>query len=191
MTTARSVTLPQVPASGLLNRVRIASPCPADWSAMDGDDRSRLCAQCNKRVYNLSAMSAREAEAFIRQATGRVCVRLYQRADGTVMTADCPVGLAAVRARAARLAGRVAAAVALCASAAAGVISRSRTPDLRQLEPFASLAAWLTPASASPLPPVMGKMVMGEMACPVPPPPPQPSLPPAPAPDPIQASSDR
>lgn len=188
-TAARSLSLPQIPSSDLLNAVRVASPCPADWNAMDGDDRSRHCAQCDKRVYNLSAMSASEAETFIRQATGRVCVRLYRRADGTVMTSDCPVGLAAVRARAARLAGRVAAAIALSASAAAAMFTRSRTPDLREMEPFASLAAWLTPASARPIPPVMGKMVMGEMACPVQPPQPQPNT--QPAPDPIQIPSDQ
>src|SRR5262249_1200290 len=33
-----------------------------------------------------------EAEALILEKEGDVCVRFYQRTDGTVLTADCPVG---------------------------------------------------------------------------------------------------
>jgi hypothetical protein len=43
-------------------------------------------------VYNLSAMSEAEAHKLIAQREGRVCVRFYQRRDGTVLTTDCPVG---------------------------------------------------------------------------------------------------
>jgi hypothetical protein len=55
-----------------------------------------------------------EAEAFLqsnREATG-LCATFYRRADGTILTQDCPVGLAAVRERARWMFGRVAAAVA-------------------------------------------------------------------------------
>ncbi|MGK4001384.1 hypothetical protein WMF31_02080 [Sorangium sp. So ce1036] len=76
----------------LLERVRVASPCNADWDEMVGDDRVRFCDHCQKDVYNLSGMPRDEAEQMIREATGAVCVRLYRRADGTVLTADCPVG---------------------------------------------------------------------------------------------------
>jgi hypothetical protein len=87
----------------LLPQVHIASPCPAAWEEMRGDDRSRFCGECKLNVYNLSDMSADEAEAFLTDATGRVCVRYYRRADGTVMTRDCPRGLAAARKRFARV----------------------------------------------------------------------------------------
>ena len=73
-------------------RLRVASPCPADWSAMQGDDRMRFCGQCEKNVYNISAMTHAEAEALIREKEGKLCVRFFQRTDGTVLTADCPVG---------------------------------------------------------------------------------------------------
>ncbi|AUX26488.1 uncharacterized protein SOCEGT47_070570 [Sorangium cellulosum] len=76
----------------LLERVRVASPCNADWDGMVGDDRVRFCDHCQKDVYNLSGMPRDEAERMIREAAGAVCVRLYRRADGTVLTADCPVG---------------------------------------------------------------------------------------------------
>src|SRR5450432_1276774 len=41
-----------------LDRVSIAAPCSADWDSMPGTDRVRHCSQCNKNVYNLSAMMA-------------------------------------------------------------------------------------------------------------------------------------
>src|SRR5262245_30602687 len=39
-----------------LARLRIASPCSADWDEMTGDDRVRFCGRCRKNVYNLSEM---------------------------------------------------------------------------------------------------------------------------------------
>ena len=89
----------------VLNDLRIASPCPASWHSMRGDDRVRFCDSCSKSVYNLSDLTAAEATALIRESEGRLCVRLYRRADGTVLTADCPVGLRhALRRRLLRLA---------------------------------------------------------------------------------------
>jgi len=59
---------------------------------MDGDDRVRFCRECNRNVYNLSAMTKREARRVVAEREGRLCVRFYQRRDGTVLTSDCPVG---------------------------------------------------------------------------------------------------
>ncbi|MCA1621113.1 MAG: hypothetical protein LC795_17765 [Acidobacteria bacterium] len=90
-----------------LDEVRIAAPCPADWGKMVGDERVRFCGSCDRHVYNLSGMTRREAEALVTNAEGRLCVRFYRRADGTILTRNCPVGLSAVRRRAARVAGSV------------------------------------------------------------------------------------
>lgn len=76
----------------MLDSIRIASPCKASWEKMTGDDRVRFCGECKKSVYNLSSMARDEAEALLRDGSGNLCVRLYQRTDGTVMTNDCPVG---------------------------------------------------------------------------------------------------
>src|SRR3954452_5823731 len=38
----------------LLESIRIASPCKANWDDMVGDERARFCGQCAKNVYNLS-----------------------------------------------------------------------------------------------------------------------------------------
>src|SRR5688500_12674831 len=49
----------------VLDNIRVASPCSADWNAMTGDDRARHCGSCNKTVFNLSGMSRDEAEELI------------------------------------------------------------------------------------------------------------------------------
>ncbi len=59
---------------------------------MHGDDRARFCATCEKHVYDFSKMTAAEGVALIREKEGKLCVRLWRRADGTVITDDCPVG---------------------------------------------------------------------------------------------------
>jgi hypothetical protein len=89
----------------ILNNLRIASPCPATWEAMRGDDRVRFCDSCSKHVHNVSGLTADEAVALIQKSDGQSCVRLFRRKDGTVLTADCPVGIRfAVRRRLIRLA---------------------------------------------------------------------------------------
>jgi hypothetical protein len=103
-----------------LDRLRIASPCPARWEQMNGDDRARFCELCNLHVYNIAELTASEARSLIANAEGRICARLYRRADGTVITKDCPVGLRAIRRRVARVAGAVFAAIlSLCGGAVA------------------------------------------------------------------------
>jgi len=71
---------------------------------MMGTERTRYCGECKLNVYNLSAMTRTEAERLLMQSEGRLCVRYYRRADGTVLTKDCPVGWQAVKARVSRVA---------------------------------------------------------------------------------------
>ena len=79
-------------ASEFIGRVKIASPCRARWQDMTGDDRSRYCHQCRKQVYNFRAMSAEEVAELIRAKEGSLCGRFYRRRDGTMLSANCPVG---------------------------------------------------------------------------------------------------
>jgi hypothetical protein len=85
-----------------LDDISVASPCPASWDGMKGDARVRNCGECKKNVYDLSSLTRAEAEKLIFQHEGSVCVRFFRRADGTILTADCPVGLAARARRTAR-----------------------------------------------------------------------------------------
>ena len=73
-------------------QLKIASPCPASWDDMEGDDRVRFCDECELNLYNLSAMTEDAARKLVEEREGRLCVRFYQREDGTVLTSDCPVG---------------------------------------------------------------------------------------------------
>jgi len=69
-------------------------------------------------VYNISELSRIEAETLIASSEGRLCARLFRRADGTVLTKDCPVGLRALRLRVSKLAAAMfAAIVSLCGGA--------------------------------------------------------------------------
>lgn len=75
-----------------LDKIKIASPCGAKWNEMFGDDRRRHCAECRLNVYNISDMTRAEAESLLINAEGRVCLRMFRREDGTVLTQNCPVG---------------------------------------------------------------------------------------------------
>jgi hypothetical protein len=62
---------------------------------MSGDDQSCFCGRCAQFVYNLSEMTREEAEALIMESEGKTCIRFYRRADGTMLTKDCTVGVRA------------------------------------------------------------------------------------------------
>jgi len=90
--------------SNPLDNIKVASPCSQDWGAMIGSERKRYCGDCKLNVYNLSGMTRDEAENLIQNSEGRLCVRFFRRADGTVLTQDCPVGWRAVKVRATKMA---------------------------------------------------------------------------------------
>lgn len=167
----------------LLDRVRIASPCPARWEDMAGDDKVRHCAQCDLDVHNFSAMTREEAEGVLQrhlgaggeQGSGRVCAGWYRRADGTAIFQDCPRGLAALRAKARRFVAGVA---ALCGVSALISVVAAQAQDTvtdggwtntsaAGMAPLVRLRDWLRPA-----PPRV--FLGGVVSCPPPPPPPAP-----------------
>ncbi len=141
----------------ILNKIQIASPCPAQWELMDGNGRVRFCAQCSKNVYNLSEMSAEEATSLLQKTEGRLCVRLYRREDGTVLTQNCPVGAKLAWAKL----KSVTAAVVVALAGVASVIGLGQL-TLRAREKFS------TPVTTRMPPPAMGTPVaiMGDVAYP-------------------------
>jgi hypothetical protein len=64
---------------------------------MVGDHRVRHCGQCNRNVYDLTAMHEAEAEAFLQAhlaTTGTLpCARLYRRPDGRLTTSPCATAI--------------------------------------------------------------------------------------------------
>jgi hypothetical protein len=136
----------------LLARIRVATPCTADWAQMTGDERVRHCAHCNKNVFNLSDMTREQAERLIIEKNGDLCARYYQRTDGTILLADCSVGIKQKRKTRVLAAG---AAALLAGTGGAGA--------------FLKLSHHAAPARAVDEP-VMGRMAVAQ---PEPPPPPE------------------
>ena len=132
--------------------LRVASPCSADWERMVGDDRVRYCGECKLSVYNFSAMTAEEVERLVVSHEGRLCGRLYQRPDGTVLTRDCPVGFRAVVRRISRVAG-AALSAAMSMSFATAQTSEQESPSLVQIEQSkAGIALVVTDQSGAVIP---------------------------------------
>lgn len=147
--------MPDTVSLPLLAQIQIASPCSAGWENMKGDRVTRFCADCKLHVHNLSEMTGEEAEAFLRGrlGTGRVCARFFRRADGTILTQDCPVGLALWRRRVRHGVGRVAAALLFLATGGFIATSQQReglSQRLRAVQPFRSVCEWINPTIAPP-----------------------------------------
>lgn len=100
-----------------INSLQVATPCPARWEDMAGDDRARFCRHCQKHVYNFSTMTATEVEHLVLAKEGNLCGRMYRRKDGTVITADCPTGRAVVKRQRWQWVGGVTAGLLLLVSA--------------------------------------------------------------------------
>lgn len=165
----------------ILNNVRVASPCDVPWSSMKGDDHVRLCDACNKDVFNLSALTREEAERLIIEKRGKLCINYYQRRDGTILTQDCPRGIAKLRKRMLRIAALASAAcisfVAAISALAAGPRG-ARHLSMRWYRPFTDVSlmadeveqrirSWLSPKPNPWFP--MGQLG-GDVAPPVTPP---------------------
>lgn len=76
-------------SENILDRVCIAMPCNIGWDNMKGNDEVRLCGGCNKNVYNISAMSKKEAEELLSRPK-LPCIQIVRRNDGTLLTDDRP-----------------------------------------------------------------------------------------------------
>ncbi|WP_425615424.1 hypothetical protein NA78x_005343 [Anatilimnocola sp. NA78] len=162
---------PKNPPRPSLELLQIASPCTADWNLMHGDERMRHCQECNLNVYNLSEMTRAEATAFIAQREGRTCVRMFKRPDGTVITRDCPVGLAAVRAKIVRLS--LATAGLFAAITISALTALGKVPGIRHLVSQSKIESMQSSTTILNRP-MTGFMVMG--GCGPPPGPPGPTL---------------
>jgi hypothetical protein len=77
-------------------KLQVLAPCSEDWNGMPGGDDIRFCGRCRQNVYNLSAMNETQVRALVQ---GPVCVRFFERGDGTVITRRCSPMLEAARRR--------------------------------------------------------------------------------------------
>jgi hypothetical protein len=175
-----------------LEVIDIARPCPADWEEMRGDDQVRFCKHCSLNVYNLSAMTRAAAEQLVAEREGRLCIRMYRRLDGTVVTADCE---GAIKLAAKRIGRFAKAMTAVVLTAALAPLGFSRWLNAAPTDKSASSTPSVCVTPPQPTRAMMGDMVeppvqllgkmrgpakMGEMVAqplmgspaPLPPPPP-------------------
>jgi len=116
-------------ASDLLDRIKIPSPCQAEWHEMEGNDHVRFCAHCSKHVNNISEMTRKRALELVARSHGRLCLRYHLRPDSTILTLDSPNRLHQIRRRASRIAaGAFSAALGLSSSVAAQTVSQTNQP---------------------------------------------------------------
>ena len=148
----------------ILDNIRIATPCRADWTAMTGDERMRHCNQCDKQVFDLSEMTRVEAEALIIEKHGELCARYYQRRDGRIMTSDCRAGIIAAR----KLKVVAIASLALLATGVGIAVQRHNRVELDGID------SWSPPATSEPITGHMAAQAKND------PPPPKPVDPPPP-----------
>lgn len=80
-----------------LSLIEIPKPCEVPWASMKGNDRVRFCGQCSKNVYNISALSEKQAMKLLIDNEGKVCISMLKRADGTIVSDNCPPILRPVR----------------------------------------------------------------------------------------------
>ncbi|HEX6899758.1 MAG TPA: hypothetical protein VF789_08595 [Thermoanaerobaculia bacterium] len=71
-----------------LNRLVISSPCQESWQTMNGGESTRFCSRCQKRVYDLAALEAREIEALVQATQGRLCARITRDRSGRIVTRE-------------------------------------------------------------------------------------------------------
>jgi hypothetical protein len=72
----------------------LAKSCDVPWSAMAGGDRFRRCAECDREVWNLSAMTPREAEIRLLNAAEWPCVNYRVDDERRLISRDEPRPLA-------------------------------------------------------------------------------------------------
>jgi hypothetical protein len=132
----------------LMRTTQIAAPCSVKWEDMTGDDRARLCAQCDLHVVNTFMLTDKEVlDALQRIHKGeRICMRVYRRSDGTFMTRNCPVGLQRIRERVHKVAAWIAAGLSVLVSLAANAAPSQSTAGTK---PAKKKPLWQSKVSAN------------------------------------------
>ena len=62
-------------------RLKVLSPCSAEWETMVGNDQVRFCEHCSKSVNNISEMTREQTLKLVLKSNGRLCVRYYKTTD--------------------------------------------------------------------------------------------------------------
>jgi hypothetical protein len=151
-----------------LNSIKVASPCSADWNEMIGDARKRFCGECKLNVYNLSEMSKQDAEQLLLKSEGRLCVRFYQRNDGTVITQDCPVGWKAFQQRVSKVSAAVVSLVIGLFTSLGFTLAYNKITESNYERTMGAVAYPTPKRTATPKTTPSPRVIMGDIAEPMP-----------------------
>jgi hypothetical protein len=158
-------SLPVLPAA--LDQIEIPVPCEVPWDSMAGDEQVRHCGACRQSVYNVASLTRAEALRLLEARAGRVCLRIFRRPDGTVLTADCRDRLRAARKRGLLVFAGVLVVVLwaqICAQVVGLIGLRRVLGGSVTGEPALVHVPVLPPMMGAPVapPPLVGKPVLGE-----------------------------
>ncbi|HBP23887.1 MAG TPA: hypothetical protein DEA08_39675 [Planctomycetes bacterium] len=161
-----------------LDRISVASPCTESWEDMRGDDRVRFCGKCEQDVYRLTDLPRVEAYALLERARGgeEICVRYARRADGTIVTNDCPSTIQRGRGGAPLLNVVKTVAAGLAATLGAGLSTGCFEDEPQPVTPAPTKTSQQQPTQQAPVDapqqkpvePVDHRIEMGEVALPAP-----------------------
>ena len=79
--------------------MRIAEPCSQSWDEMEGDAERRFCRHCDKHVHDLSALTERSAQRFMKAHRGqyRIVVMAEVKKARPVRRAACSLAVSGSR----------------------------------------------------------------------------------------------
>jgi hypothetical protein len=118
-----------------MKAVPLTFRCPADWDRMTPRAGGRFCGECQKVVYNLTAMGEEAARVLLRaHDKGDLCVRYAQNAEGNILFAPAaqPLipGSLLDRAKRAAVAATLALPLTACSSTAPAVETTTAHADV-------------------------------------------------------------
>jgi hypothetical protein len=139
--------------------LRIHRPCPKTWEELAGGDERRYCSECSLHVLNAALLAREEAMRLVREAPGRICMRVEHGADGRPVFRDEP----AAPGRLARWTLSAAGLLAACSGAPA-----TEPPSSSAGTPVPGAQAGTTGGEVLPSEPLeaLGRVKLGDVALP-------------------------
>lgn len=93
-----------MPARNLSERLKIKTPCTANWDQMVGNEWVRFCEHCQLIVNDLTPLTPKRVHRLIANSKGRLCVRYRLTAEGAPLLKAAPQHLHQIRTRVSKIA---------------------------------------------------------------------------------------
>lgn len=63
-------------------RPLVPNPCHEDWDKLTPEERGHFCTVCETKVWDISSLTEAEAEEFLRNSEGDLCISYKESANG-------------------------------------------------------------------------------------------------------------